>query len=527
MRLLLAAIVAMFATPAIAQSWWEAETNNFIIKSRDSEEATREFAIDLERFDATLRTLQGLPVGKELPSRSRKLTVYRFGDIQDIGRLAGAAGVAGFFIPRAGDAVAFSPAEERRDRRTRSVTNPNARIRELTQLRSQTVLQHEYVHYFQLQHFPAVYPRWYVEGFAETLGTARMNDDGSVHIGDVPQHRAQDVLRLPQMRLEEMLDTTHDLSDWDAYRHYSTGWLLTHYLSFDGERALKLRNYLLALGEGEDGLAAARRIFGDLGQLGSDMRSYLRGDLPGLDVHLAGYDDPPVKMRRLSEAEEAVIDAEIRLRRGVDRDEGAKILSDLGSADAAYPDDPTVLEMLGRAALAAEEHEKAMDYGTRLAEAAPDSAEGMIILTDAAIGQIEEKPELAQATRDFASGAAAMDRADPRPLIAYYYSFYEAGEEPTDTAIVALETAYDMAGSDDGYRLLLTRQLLTEGRIEQARTVLMPVAFQGHGQGQEAQEEEDDEPSYPKLIQLVRDGHGPAAIAMIDDMFDDEEEEEG
>jgi tetratricopeptide (TPR) repeat protein len=527
MRLLIAAIAAMLATPATAQSWWEAETNNFIIKSRDSEEETREFAIDLERFDATLRTLQGLQVGEELPSRSRKLTIYRFGDINDIGRLAGFSGVAGFFIPQAGDAVAFTPAEERRDRRIRSVTNPNARAQELTQLRGHAVLQHEYVHYFQLQHFPAVYPRWYVEGFAETLGTARTNDDGSVHIGDVPQHRAQDVMRLPQMRLNEMLDTAHDLSGWDAYRHYSTGWLLTHYLSFDGARALKLRDYLLALGEGADGLTAARNIFGDLGQLGRDMRSYIRSDVPGFDVRIAGYENPRVEIRPMTDAEEAVIDEEMELRRGVEKDEAAKILSALANAEAAHPRDSTVLEVLGRAALAAEDYVKAQQYGERLVEAAPDKAVGMVLLSHAMTEQIEEKPELAEAARDFATGAANLDRADPRPLIAYYYSYYRAGETPPDTAIVALETAYDMAGSDTFYRLLLARQLLTENRIDQTRTVLMPVAFQGHGQGDQPEKEDDDaEPTFPKLMKLVVNRDGPAAIAMIDEMIDDEDDED-
>jgi hypothetical protein len=84
-----------------------------------------------------------------------------------------------------------------------------------------------------------------------------------------------------------------------------------------------------------------------------------------------------------------------------------------------------------------------------------------------------------------------------------------------------------MAGSDTFYRLLLARQLLTEERLEQARTVLMPVAFQGHGQGDQPEKEDDDaEPTLPKLMKLVRDRDGPDAIAMIDDMLDDEDEDD-
>src|SRR5688500_18299700 len=117
MRLfLLAAALAMVPTPALAD-WGEAETANFIIKSEDTPENTRAFAQRLERFDAALRSLQNLPVGQEQPSRSTKLTVYRFGDTDDIARMAGApgSGIAGFYIAQAGDSVAYAPVRERRE----------------------------------------------------------------------------------------------------------------------------------------------------------------------------------------------------------------------------------------------------------------------------------------------------------------------------------------------------------------------------------------------------------------------------
>ena len=52
------------------------------------------------------------------------------------------------------------------------------------------VLFHEYTHHFMFQHFEAAYPKWYSEGFAETIATIAMKPDGSFHIGDPPNYRS-------------------------------------------------------------------------------------------------------------------------------------------------------------------------------------------------------------------------------------------------------------------------------------------------------------------------------------------------
>ena len=221
MRLFFAAIAALvIAAPAQAQQWYRAETNNFIIISQDSEEATREFASNLERFDMALRSLQNMPVGEEQPTDATKLTVFRFGDAGTIARSAEIPGIAGVYFGRAGESLALTPAREER-RRSNSVTNVDARRAERTNLDIVSVLQHEYVHYFMMQHFPAAYPRWYVEGYAELLATTRLNEDGSFHVGDPPLYRGDSLYYMTQFRLEDMLDQEHDLSGKEAYQHYT------------------------------------------------------------------------------------------------------------------------------------------------------------------------------------------------------------------------------------------------------------------------------------------------------------------
>jgi hypothetical protein len=525
MRLFLfAAALALLPTPALAD-WVEAETNNFIIKSEDTPENTREFAQRLERFDAALRTLQNLPVGEEQPSRATKLTVYRFGDIDDISRMAQVSGVAGFYIANAGDSVAYAPVREGRDRRNRSAINPNVAYEEATELDAESVLKHEYVHYFMMQHFPAAYPRWYVEGYAELLATLRLNDDGSFFVGDPPVYRSFLLLDVPQFRLEDMLDAKHELSGYEGYQHYGTGWLLSHYLNFNPQRLAQLNEYLRALGQGEDSLTAARRIFGDLRALDRELRNYRKGPFPGLEVKPAAtYSDPAVKLRDLSAAEEALISTEMRLRRGMKKDEAAELFASAKRQAANFASDFDAMAVVARAALMGGAYEEADALGAKLVELRPESSYGWLVRSEAAVERIEDDPAQAAKAREFAAKAAALDRYDPRAAIDYYYSYIEAKQPPPEDAILALEGAYDTAGSDVGYRILLARQLLTEDRSADARTVLQPIAFRGHNQGTD-DDDKEGKASIDKVMRLVEAQDSKGAVAMIDRLIEESEQE--
>lgn len=528
MRVLIAAIAATFmATPAAAQDWYVAETNNFIIKSEDSEENTRQFAIELERFDMALRTLQNMTIGEEQPTPATKLTVYRFGDTGDIGRMAGANGVAGFYIPRAGDSVAYTPARAER-RRTMSVTNVSRNRARVARLDEVSVLQHEYVHYFMMQNFPAAYPAWYVEGYAELLATVRFGEDGSFHVGDPPQYRAYQIFQMRQFQLEDMLNQDHDLGGREAYQFYGTGWLLAHYLNFDPERLVQLNEYLLAIGQGEDSLTAARRIFGDLDAIDRELLDYRDGPFPGFDVRPANYVEPVADIRPMTAVEEALISEEMLLRRGVDKDEAERVARRIRRDMANFPNDPHALSILLRAEYGAEDYETAEATAKRLLEVDPSSVYANLMLSWIAIERIEDDPAWIEPAQEYAAGALSADMDDPRARIAYYYSFVEADQDPPEHAVIALEQAFDTAGSDAGYRVLLARQLLVEDRLDSARTVLLPIAFRGHNQGppEDEDEEEADEPSLNKIMNFIKAGDRDAALTMMDELLDDEDEDE-
>lgn len=528
MRLIIAAFLFLFAMPAHAQQWWEAETDHFIVKSRSPEADAREFAIELERFDTALRALQNLPVGSPEASRANKLTVYRFGNDRDIARMAGASGsgIAGFYVGRAGASVAFAPARKRINTSIKSRSGGG-------EIDALAVLKHEYTHYFMMQHFPAAYPRWYVEGYAEMMATIYYKDDLTFHVGDPPQHRAYQVLQMNQFRLREMLDARHRLSGYDAIQHYGTGWLLSHYLSFDPARLAQLHEYLLALGTGEDSLAAAERIFGDLSRMDRELRQYRRGSFPGYDVKLAAFDESRIRMRPLSSAEEALIDEEMRLRLGgLGKKDGERIAAGVQRKTASFASDPHAMIVQGWAMLAAEDYAGAERQGAAIVAADPQSVEGYLIGSEAAVERIKDDPAQAETARTLAARAAELDRADPRPLILYYYSYLEAKQEPPEAAIIALETAFATSGSDSTYRILLARQLLIEDRLDEARTVLQPIAFQGHNQGDDLEKEEqagkDGKPQFSmtRLLRLMTERDRDGALAEIQILLDDDDEEE-
>jgi hypothetical protein len=528
MRFLLAALLALvLAVPAQAQQWFRAETNNFIIISQDSEEATREFAANLERFDMALRSLQNMPVGEDQPTEATKLTVFRFGDAGTIARAAEIPGIAGVYFGRAGESLALTPAREER-RRSNSVTNVDARRAERTNLDIVSVLQHEYVHYFMMQHFPAAYPRWYVEGYAELLATMRLNDDGSFHVGDPPLYRGDALYYMTQFRLEEMLDQEHDLSGKQAYQHYTIGWLFAHYLSFNPERLAKLNEYLVAIQNGEDSLTAARRIFGDLGAIDRELRSYRNGELPGFDVRPADYAEPTVEIAPISGSRVDLMTHEIRLTRGVDKEGAAAIARSVAAYVAEHPDDAHALSLLASAQFTAEDYAAAQATAERLIATAPTDIDGPLIASYVAAELARDDPQFARTAREQAAAANDLDSNDPRPKMAYYYSYMSSGQDVPESTAIVLESAFDTAGSDAFYRLLLARQLLVENRLPQAQSVLQPIAFRGHNQGppEDEDEEDADKPSLDKIMDFIRAGDRDAALTMTDALIEGDDEDD-
>lgn len=470
--------VALLSFSHVAHAeWWEAETSHFIVTSESNKEDVEAFASRLERFDNALRHLQGMPVPGPDVGEANKVKVYRFGDTDDIAQLAGdtQSGIAGFYIPRAGNAVSFVPARQNFDQRS---------VDQRTTLTPEGVLKHEYVHHFMLQKFNTSYPHWYVEGFAELYGTIELLDDGSFRVGNVPQHRRNDLLELPDVKLTKLLDHKKKLTGMEVYQSYSFGWMLAHYLNFNKDRQGQLPAYLKALNAGEDSLTAAQRIFGDLDVLQKQLYKYKNGPFPGYEVKPANYVEPKVTMRRLPAGEEAVIRAHIRSEVGVNPRQARSVASDVRGKDAAYPDNLPVQLMVGEAYNDAREFGPAEATLKRALKIDPESAEANILMGGLFVARAEKEknPALYAQARPWFAEAYRIDPKDPRGAVGYYMTYYEAKEAVPEAALIALESVFDYSSYDNGYRMVLARQLLDENKGKAAREVLAPLAFSFHKQ---------------------------------------------
>src|SRR3546814_13365056 len=88
-----------------------------------------------------------MPVPGPEVGAANRVQVYRTGDTDNIAVFAHASGsgVAGFYIPRAGNPVAFVPARERIATSKGIQAGPRLDIR--------PVMLHEYTHHFMLSNF--------------------------------------------------------------------------------------------------------------------------------------------------------------------------------------------------------------------------------------------------------------------------------------------------------------------------------------------------------------------------------------
>jgi len=480
-RLTLVSALALvaFASPAQAE-WWEARTDHFIVFSETSADDAKKFAEKMEQLDMSLRSLQNVKFSPAT-SDSQRLTVFRFGEVSDIGRLAGSSSVAGFYIPRLGGSVSFTPAKsDKRD--TGSLLGARGES-EKKKLDPEKVLFHEYTHHFMFQHFDSAYPKWYSEGFAETVATIVMHPDGTFHIGDPPNYRSDALFQsMMNVSVERMLLAENKPTGEDAYSWYSIGWLLNHYLTFEPSRKGQLKLYLRAIKSGVKPGDAARQTFGDLGKLNREINRYKSGTLPGIDVKIANFTPPVAQMRRLAPDEEATMKVRAQSSAGVNRKRAPGTAHDAQAIADRYPNSFAAQLALAEAELDLASFEpsalpKSEAAADRALAAKPNSIDAMILKGRALLERGKSDKAQLAAARVWFTKAYDEDPQHPAPLYYNYLSYYEAGGTIPESAIIGLERAYDEALYDDQLKLVLTRQLLSEKKGPTARSILMPMAI--------------------------------------------------
>lgn len=489
-----AAAVALAWSSSGAAAWREASSDHFLVYADSSESWIRGFAERLERFDAAMRILREVPTRPE--ARSNRLTVYVLSTETAVGRLCGTQcrNVAGFYVPRVGGSVAFTL---RRGSDSRQI--------EVADL----VLFHEYAHHFMLENYPAAYPKWFVEGFAEFNSNAKMNNDGSVQIGLAANNRGPGLLMGPAMPIETLLDPPNEpLKAQMADIFNGRAWLLTHLLMFEPKRRGQLGQYLQLINEGRGSLDAAREAFGDLAALDADMRRYLgQSRLMAATLPADRIKTGAVMLRPLTDGEAATMDVRIRSDRGVNREAALALLPDARKAAGPHADDPGAQTVLAEAEYDAGNDAEAEAAADRALAVDAKRRDALLYKGRARLRMAEaagtRDPKVWQEARSWFVKANRNDPDAAEPLMLFYSSYLAANQPPTPASVQGLERAFELSPQDTGLRMLLVDRLIADKRIEEARAVLRPVAFNPHAS--------PDNPARRMLARL-ESGSGAASV---------------
>jgi tetratricopeptide (TPR) repeat protein len=278
---------------AAGPQWTEVRSPHFVVLTDAGEKQGRHTAAQLERMRAMFKLL--LPHGSG--DASLPITVFALRNRAGFTALEPAAYLAkgstlldGFFLPTA-------------DR------NYILLLLDTNQEHAYAVVYHEYTH-FVLRKAESL-PLWLNEGLAEFYQNTDILEK-SVNLG---QPSTDDILYLRENRLLP-LATLFAVDHNSPYYHdeqktsvfYSESWALTHMLEMEDfhNKTHRLQDYLRVILTGKDSVAAAKQVFGDLGQLQQHLEGYIsHGDYKMLGLNMAFPEDENAYAARAVPAFEA------------------------------------------------------------------------------------------------------------------------------------------------------------------------------------------------------------------------------
>lgn len=475
----LAALALLMATSGAAHAadWKAYETAHFIIYSKSGEQDVEKLATGLETTDGLMRMASAIS-DKAKPIKVRIYEVPTEGEVQAaLGESD--TGVAGFYTSNIIGPFAVTP---------HSTTFHDG------DFTPGLVLHHEYAHHFMLQYFPAVYPQWYVEGYAELIGSSTVQSDGTVAYGMPAKQRGHDIA-VDWVPLQDVLRKPPEkLYGLDPY---AQGWALTHFFTFSNERAKQLRAYFDALNAGKSKPEAAK-VFGDLNKLDREARAYVTS---GSFI----YKPVPVKIANpvieavhpVSAGEAALIPETIAFsdddlsgyRKAGEREHEQhrrdEILQRIRDKARVYPNDPYALYLLAQAEFSAGHYKESEAAAARLLAIDPNHVRGLFIKSlnvARAAASLSGQAQLAKAqeARDLALRANRGDPGDPLPLLAFYDSFHLAGLVAPEPAVQDLMLVQGMLPDNSQIREMLVNEYVLDRNWKKAIATLAPLAYDPH-----------------------------------------------
>ncbi|HMG47634.1 MAG TPA: hypothetical protein VK614_09270 [Allosphingosinicella sp.] len=486
-RKLLAAASLLFLATAARAEWYEATSNNFIVYSQGSEQEARDFAAKLERFRFVLSTIRRIPEGRP----SVKLRVFLLPDYNAVQRVAGGASVAGYYVPEARGLMLVGTRH-----RLGGLNDVRSARDEAQDIDPENVLLHEYTHHFTFQYFPATYPTWYSEGFAEFWGTTAILPGDVVEVGAPANHRFSTFRDLGWLPLDRLLRAHNyaEVGGYNVFLLYAEGWLLVRYLFEHPERQRQIQEYLRLINNGTPFDQAARQAIPDMPAFNSALFDYAgtsRYNVVRLPFRT--IDVGPIAVRTLRPAEQALIIDEIKLSQGYEQREAAEFANHVRDTASRYPDDPFAIRMIMETAYLAGDNGGAAAAADRLLAIEPNNARALATKGLAQCAGLAAAhsvdPAAWRAARQFLVRAVNAAQNDPVVLEAYYNSYVMQGVVPPDDAQNALYTAMELAPSDGELRYALARDFEQRRMIPEAIAIIRPEAYGVPHRGNESEGE--------------------------------------
>ncbi len=512
-------LLALLLPVAAQAQWTRAESTNFIAYSNGSAEDLKERVEALEKFGRVLQTMTGARRPKEVPV---KIKVYFLPSQTEVADSLPypAGGVLGYYNTTMRGPFTVMPRQDLKDAATRR-----------TQFSAVTVLQHELTHHFMFQYFPAAYPAWYVEGFADYAGAIEITEDNIAKIGLFLPNRAATLRQLDWVPLKELMNPIPGKSRFPGIAFYSQGWITVHYLNSSDERRALLKDYLRRINAGQS-FGEALAAFGDIDAFDRDVRQYAKQNrIPAEGVHYPQLTAGPITVEKLSSGDSALVNLEMRMSAGVLQSGAKSFASRVRSATRPYLSDPDALRVLADAERMAGNRNESLAAADRLLTLDPASPWGNYFRS---VNEVDALVQARSTDEDAWDSARTRLRAamkslpnEPRFARAFYESYSRRGMLPPATAQNALARALDLIPRENSLRLLVVRDYEARGMIQDAIDTLAPLAYgledetekakrqreKQQDQYREAEQEDEAETPREMLLRLIAKRDATAAPA--------------
>ncbi|HEU4652091.1 MAG TPA: DUF1570 domain-containing protein, partial [Croceibacterium sp.] len=451
------------AIPAHAE-WLEARSEHFTVVADMPEAELRSRTLKLERFDSMLRHILS-------PESTIPVTVYYVENMDAVQEAMGdkSGMVAGFYNVSAQRAYAVVP-EKLSQRFKQEDFTP------------QIVLLHEYTHHMLLANASVFMPGWAQEGLAEMFATAKLDDDGSVTIGDKNDSRGSAMFGMSRWSVRRLLASDLDPPKGDeAIEAYSRGWALVHYLWMSGERQGQYVRFIEELNKGTEPIAAGEKVFGDLDALNGEINHYINRHKYNLSTFTPAQlgEIAPIAVRRLGEDDAAILRLHLASASGVDDEAATRLAQRARPIGNRYPDSVSVQEAMAEILHDAKDYDGADAAADRVLAKDPDNLMALAYKGRVAVRRAlaaNDKAAVA-AARSWFRRAARAHQDSALPFMLYYDSFTALGETPPADAINGLYRAVVLVPQDTELRIRAALALIREGQVARARSVIAPAAF--------------------------------------------------